>query len=256
MSRLVAFFCVTTLAAMARADEMPPAWGFEIKGGPYQPQVGTDDERTYFEAIYASEPDEALFEHRPLLWSLETDWYFVRDIGLLGPLVRVGYWSIVAPNRVCGPQEARVDCTVDDVLNDRSSDGNDDTRLTAFPLSVGVVYRMDLLKRTRGIPLVPFAKASVDYYFWRNTVRGEVSRRDDGLRGAGGTLGAQASAGVAFNLDWIEPGAASRARASTGLADSYLFGEYSQLWADGLGDDKRLDFSGWVVQVGLALDFD
>ena len=29
----------------------------------------------------------------------------------------------------------------------------------------------------------------------------------------------------------------------------------SQLWADGFGDSGRLDFSGTLIQVGLAVDF-
>lgn len=265
LALLSASFVVGAAAPASAREDPPPRWGFELGAGPYQPQAGAGRERVYYERIYATEKDNSLFEHRPLLKELELHYYWLTSFGLLGSSLRFGHWSVTAPTRVCGTEDVPLPCGQEDVVPspeggvfppDNSRPGNDRTTLTVLPFGVGLIYRMDLLKRHAPVPLVPYAKAGLDYYLWRNTVGGKVSENDD-RRGAGATLGVRAAVGVAFNFDWLEPSAALRARQSVDLADSYFFGEVSRIWADGFGDSTRLDLStAWFFKVGLALDFD
>ncbi len=227
-----------------------PRFGFELRFGPYRPHVGSDEERDYYKLIYASGDDDSMFEHRPMMKTLEIDTYLSDSFGLLGLAFTFGHWRTEGPTRECDSPEG---CTPETV--GESTPGTDVTALTIYPVGLALVYRFDLLKRRNSaFVLVPYAKAGIDYYIWRNTVRGEVSEGEMG-RGTGGTLGARGTLGLSLNLDWIEPDAASRARGATGLADSYLFLEGSWLWADGFGDTTRFDMSAFLVQLGVAIDF-
>jgi hypothetical protein len=247
-------------AASGDVEQPAPSWGFEIKSGPYQPQIGPGQLHQYYLDIYASQPHDALFEHHPLMWTLEFDWYLLRTVGLLGPFAHVGYWSVSGPMRVCGAVDTPTSCTSGQVLSGESRPGNDTTTLTAYPVGLGLVYRFDLLKRYTPIPLVPFVKGSIDHFFWRNTAAGKLSQGKDTngnkIPSEGGTWGAEASVGLAFNLDILEPDVAARSRATTGMTDTYLFAEGTRIWANGFGSTGRLDFSGTLLQVGLAIDFE
>jgi hypothetical protein len=251
---LAATLVTSAAAAAPAAEEAQPSWGLYFKSGPYKPQMGSGTVHDYYELIYSSQKDSSLFKNRPLMSEVVVTWYVVNQFGLLGPTAHLGLWGVAGPTRVCGTDR----CTASTVFT--STPGNDTTRLSIFPLGVGLEYRLDLLKRYTGVPLVPYASASLDYYFWRNSVGGKVSSFTDTAtgthrRGVGGTAGYRATGGVAFNLDVIEPDAASRAHATTGMTDSYLFLEYTRIWADGFGDAKRLDFSGTMIQLGVGVEF-
>jgi hypothetical protein len=235
-------------------EDSQPTWGLCIKSGPFKPQMGSGAVHDYYELIYSTEKDDSLFSHRPMLTEVVLSWYLVNQFGLLGPTAHIGLWGVAGPTRVCGSSS----CTPSTV--NTSTPGNDTTRLSLFPVGLGVEYRFDLLKRYTWVPLVPYGSASLDYYFWRNSVGGKVSSFTDTTtgvhrRGVGGTWGYRATAGLAFNLDVIEPDAASRAKVTTGMTDSYLFGEFTHIFANGFGDSGRLYFSGNLVQIGIGVEF-
>ena len=251
---IAAAIVLLTASGPVMAVEERPQWGFSLASGPYQPGMGGN--QAYYRDVYASENDHSLFTHRPLMTTVEVDWYLATTFGLLGPFARFGYWKETAPTRVCADASGQNRaCSSADILAGNSTAGTDQTQLTVFPMSVGGVYKFDLLKRYSQVPLVPFVKANLDYFGWRNTIGGSLSHHN-GNAGFGATWGAEASAGLALNLDWIEPQTARNGQSSVGLTDSYLFAEAHMLWIDGFGDKSRLDFSGSLIQIGLAVDFD
>lgn len=256
MSRLALILALTLGAGVASANDQP-TWGLSLKTGPYKPDMGAAHD--YYEIVYGSEKDSSLFKHRPLMTDLEGSWYLITEYGLFGPTFHAGVWGIAAPTRVC--PTSPTGCSAADVTGGTSEAGNDTTKLAVFPVGAGLVYKLDLIKRYSFVPLMPYVSGGVDYYFWRNTVGGKVSRQvldpvsGKTQRGAGGTWGYRATAGLSFNLDFLEPDAASRAKVTTGMTDSYIFIEYNRIWADGFGDKKRLDFSSTLIQVGVAVDF-
>ncbi len=256
---LIALFALGLASSTAHAQrareraEAQPTWGIDFGVGPYRPQAGNDLERSYFKLIFVQPDDKSYFSRHPLLAQLSVNWYLLRDFGLLGVTFQGGFWSMEGRTRLCTDASGKpTGCTPETVFT--SELGTDTTTLSVFPLSVGVIYKIDQLKRAFSVPLVPYLRGSFDWLLWRNTVRGKVTHSSQG-RGSGGNFGLHGGAGIALNLDWIEPSGAASARANTGLADTYLYGEASYYWADYFGNAKRLDLSDWVFQVGLSLDF-
>jgi hypothetical protein len=255
----------STLHGVAESpSERTPSWGLELRLGPYQPRISDRaDQRQVYREVYAN-PDEdgdSMFEDRPLVKELEVDYYLSTRFGLLGVSGSVGLWRATGSTRVC-PSQPNGQCTSSTIVAE-SQPGNDTTSLSVLPVSVGLVYRMDLLKRAYPIPLVPYGKAGLDYHFWWNDSAGRTSRKtvvnpttgaSRSILGQGGTAGAHASLGLALNLDWIEPDTAARGRSGIGMADSYLFFEYTWLFADGFGGE-RLDLSDAHGVMGLSVDF-
>jgi len=234
---------------VAPAPDRQPLWGMWLRAGPYQPAVGTADQLNYFKSFYGA---DALIKGRPMLTTFEIAYYLLRSYGLLGAYAHVGSWRASGKTRIC-PDAADLVCTPETIGT--SVAGNDTTTLSITPLGAGLVYRFDILWRKVGIPLVPYGKAGLDYFLWRNTSgTGKVSRRD-GLRGVGGTLGVEVTGGLALNLNFLEPTAASRARTGIGLSDTYLFGEATYIRANNFGDARRFDMSAMLIEAGLGLDF-
>jgi hypothetical protein len=251
-------------AELAPTDEgRPPAYGFSISAGPYQPSVnnpalpGLVSPHDFYKTVYASTNNKSMFKFRPLMWRFEGSYYLVRNFGLFGPYAYIGFWSTSAPTRIChtdttNPDSATKQCTPESITT--SVPGTDTTILKVIPAGVGLVYRMDLLKRDFDIPLVPYVRGGFDYYYWRNTV-GDMTSKRANFPGSAGSWGLQGTGGLAINLDWLDPTSAHRARGSIGLADTALFVEASYLWATSFGNTKRLDVSAWLYSAGLALDF-
>ncbi|MEK7703511.1 MAG: MXAN_2562 family outer membrane beta-barrel protein [Myxococcota bacterium] len=254
LATLLALTSVPTHAAMT-SSTAPPSWGMELRMGPFRPRISDNArDRDYYALIYADHNKRSVFKNRPLLKTVETSRYLLTGFGLLGATVSVGHWVATAPTRVCqDPNDANVTvgCTPASVW--QSTPGNDTTALTVVPIGVGVVYRFDFASRRLSVPLVPYAKAGLDYALWWNTAGGRLSKSAV-TKGSGGTLGYTGALGLMLNLDWIEPNTASRARATSGIADSYVYVDWTLRVSDGFSDPKRLGTSGRVLAVGLALD--
>lgn len=236
--------------------EVPPMWGFELRANPYRPAVGGSDERAFYKTMFESSKDKSLIKNQPMMLSLEVDWYAFNRFGLLGLFGRVGHWSVTGKTRTChNDAGGEVPCTPSTVGD--STKGADTATLAITPLSLGVVYRMDLLKRKFGIPIVFNAKGGADYYLWSAKAAGKVSKTKTGskTKGEGGTFGYSGALGIGFNLDWLDRDASTRSRASSGIADSYLFAEYGISQADGFGNSKKLDASYKALVIGVSLDF-
>ncbi len=246
MSRLLALWVGLSMATPAAAEQQPASWGAEIRLGSYDPRIGNQAEQEFYELVFGKES--------PLLVALELDRYFMHVLGLVGVYARVGQWKIAGNARQCLDANGDVvDCTPDTVGG--SVEAPDETTLSVVPVSLGAVYRFDLIKEELGIPLVPYGKLGLDYYFWWARAGGDISRatvNGESREGKGGTAGFHAALGLSFNLDWIEPHSTEERRM---FRDSYLFAEWSYIKANQFGERERLDFSDEQLSFGLALDF-
>lgn len=118
--------------------------------------------------------------------------------------------------------------------------------LQVFPLSLGVFYKLDYAAERWGIPVVPYAEASLRYvpYRFANSAAGI----------SGGKRGYGLTAGVQLMLDFLEPSMARSLDSDLGVNHTYLFAEYTRAEVNNFGK-AGLDLSsrGWMF--GLALDY-
>lgn len=242
-----------SLQASTHADTEGARYGVELRVGPFAPNISDDQTvRDFYALLYNQDPDDSIFEFRPLMKTVEFDYYVLSRFGLLGLIGSVGHWSIKGNTRVCPSADDGSTCTPETVFD--SEPGNDETTLTLVPLSAGVVYRFDKYKREFPyIPVVPYIKGGVSYTLWWSRTPNGISSRD-GLRGEGGNLGYFGTVGLSLNLDWIEPSTSQKARIGSDIADTFLFFDATLSRADGFRENA-LDFSDTFFQAGLAVDF-
>lgn len=207
--------------------DSPVSVMLELKGGAYAPTELGDSFNTYF-------PDAS-----PIMLEIEYDWQFYRGIGSAAIGGSLGYASVDGSGR--------------------TQDGTasaDSTSLSWLPLRLQLVYRFDWVAIHWNVPLVPYGKIGLDYYFWWVTNgEDETATNDAGQEGSGGTFGWHAVGGLAFLLDWLAPGMAKTFDMEWGVNNSYLFAEYMYVQADGLWSSGKLNLSSDVFMFGLALEF-
>ena len=226
-----------------------PKNNFYIQFGEYTPTVSTDSNvQDYYDVFYGGKVNE------PYMLSLGWDWYFLRHFGLLGITTQISTWKVSGSSRICYGDTSNteiVSCHSNNI--NASADGNDTTTLNIMPLSLGLVYRLDFLKRTFNFPLVPYVKGAMQYFFWSYYGGTKISRID-GEKGQGGTAGYNLTAGLSMALSWLEPGTAARGRASNDIYESYVFAEWNQIVADHFGRKKRFNMSSQQINFGLAVE--
>jgi hypothetical protein len=233
--------------AQARKQDDIPNWGIELRLGPYSPAISNDPAaKSYYHDMFKAH-DKSLFKGQPLMKAIEGDYYFWRDYGLLGALFRVGQWQASGTTFKCSS-------SVCSAATNTGIPGTGTNQLLAIPLNVGLVYRMDLMKRYWNIPLVIYGKATIDYYFWWARTQGKIAKTEDGKSAKGGSWGYSYGGGLSFNLDFLDPRSSIHGRATSNIADSYLFMEVQQSKADNFGNKHHLDFSGTLYLAGISVD--
>lgn len=242
--------CLATGEARA-AKEYYPRYGTELRLGPYRPVLSDADQVRRLRDIIWDKKDQSIIKKHPLMMGLELDLYLFKDFGLLGPYGRVGYWSQEGRARLCRDSSGLVtECTPESVF--ASEEGVDTASLTVVPVSLGVVYRYDMLRRSFNIPLVFNLKAGADYHLWWGGL-GKKTAKYHGKSAQGGVLGYSASVGVAVSLEGLRAGAPVYGRDRNAQND-YIFAEYHLVRTPARG--ARLDFSdSTLVVIGLAVDF-
>ena len=226
-----------------------PKNNFYVQFGEYVPAVSTDKSiQDYYDVFYGKKKND------PYMITFGWDWYFLDNFGLLGVTTQFGSWRAHGSSRVCYDDtlgEEVVSCNSTNINS--SAEGNDTTSLSILPISMGLVYRLDALKRSYNIPFVPYIKGALQYFLWSNYGGTDISRIN-GEKGQGGTAGYHVAAGLAMALSWIEPGAAARGRATSGIYDSYLYAEWNKIKADHFGKKNRFDMSNQQINFGLAVE--
>ncbi len=205
---------------------------FQIGFGPYGPSI--DDE---FEG---TGPYEEFFGDDSLRYiEGQADAHLWQGVGKLSLGFHAGYGRVRATARDDDGQRLETD---------------DTATFRIIPLKTSLVYRYDYSAHNHNIPLVPVAKAGLNYNFWRaKNTAGDTSQVDD-QRGSGGMLGWHAALGLHLHLNFFDPRNAASFDMTWNVANSYLFFEYEWTRVGDFGDSVlNLDANHWSV--GLAFEF-
>lgn len=228
----------------------PATWGLEIRFSPYQPKIGKTpidgtpyNERDYYKKFFGND--------YPMMIGVELDRFLYYKFGHVGVYVRGSYWKTEGHSRVCMDDNQEVITCDTTSFFENSMAGNDTTTLLILPVTVGALYRFTYLHDQWQVPVVPYAKAGLDYFFWWSQGGGKVSSAG-GRQGKGGTSGYHGSLGLALNLDWIEASGEGRRV----FQNCYFFGEYSMIKANDFGNQKKLNMSAKQFSFGLSFDFE
>ncbi|MDJ0766201.1 MAG: MXAN_2562 family outer membrane beta-barrel protein [Myxococcota bacterium] len=233
----------------ANAYVPSPQYGaFELKFGPYRPAVDKND------SLDGTPYEDTFGNAMMFLTTLELDWQFWHPPGLsLGIGGSVGFMQEYKQSEILDASGAATDV-----------ESADYTVLNVIPFAALFVVRVDILADALGVPLVPFAKAGLNWYLWWvhdggkvPTLQGPNGQQE---KGAGGTIGWQFSTGLMFRLDDFDQMSARTFDNEAGVNHSYLFAEV--LWAvvDRFGNDDFMNLStdtagSATFLFGLALEF-
>lgn len=231
-------------------------WNFGIKLGPYLPDVDSE----FSLADGASGPYAATFGGNALMTQFELERFFLFPAGQLGISASIGWMSNSAAAFETCPEMLTPDQVCDgNVLLD--ADGNparstgDSTSFRMMPAFLGVVYRLTAIDDQVKIPLVPYGKAGFSYYLWWITAPDGSFARSDGDRALGGSLGVQATLGLALRAERLDKGAAMNLRNDFGIEHAGIYAEVTYAKVDGFGSDKKLAVGDFTWFAGLNFEF-
>jgi hypothetical protein len=237
-----------TTSAEPESYRTPKEWAFELRFGPFRPNVDSE-----FSGTTGATPYQSVFGgKRHLMSGMELDWQLFQSFGTLAAGVSFGYYKVNA--KAFEAADTNGTCVKDPTTGACVPSG-DNTSLRIIPLAALVVYRFDVPATLWSIPLVPYGKLGLNYTLWQvNDGNGNVPYSGGG-HGSGGTAGWQAAAGVSLLLDFLDPAAARNLDIETNINHSYLFFEWNHVDASGLGAKNKLHVgdSRWVL--GLMFEF-
>jgi hypothetical protein len=218
------------------AGRSPQNFAFEARVGLYNPRVD-DDPTLGTKAPY----NTAFGDSQRFEIAAELDWQVLRipHFGTLGPGFGLGYTK-------ASGLATRTDKQL--------PASEETTSLEILPLYAVGVLRVDVLMRDVHVPLVPYAKAGLGMAFWRasNTAGTSVQ---NGVSGEGHTLGPQLALGAAFAIGVLDPSSSRQLDESTGINNTYLFGEYMISDLTGIGQSHALWVGSNSFVFGLAFEF-
>lgn len=286
MKRAFCFFAVwLALLSSVRADSSPQHYLFEIKFGPYSPQVGDSialhGSTTYSDVFGDSASAKGARPPVGLLSQFEFDYQFLHRFGILGVGLSAGYHTRSA--RQFAQHPTRNDyCEVrdngeggrryvyaaqpDKGLPEQESSYADCTSgaediLSVVPLSLLLTYRFDVLSTRYRIPLIPYMKVGLVYSFWwlgntdETVTTVKIRDTEEWDKAQGGVFGLGLHPGIALNLSALDPSAARAIDQEIGLNRVTAFAELNYLWVNGFGRANKLDLSDLSVSAGLAFEF-
>lgn len=128
-------------------------------------------------------------------------------------------------------------------------ESGDDTSINVIPTSVTLTYRFDWLVERYGIPFAPYGRVALERYnWWVTDGRGDWAKE-------GATNGWSMTGGLAFLLDFLEPGAARTLDRETGVNHTYLFFDVTRSQVDDFGASRSWDLSDEELSLSGGLLF-
>jgi hypothetical protein len=238
----------------------PVHWGLELKLGPYVPAVDSEFDLAADEVG----PFEQMFGDGPFLMSgMTLDRYFLYPFGQLGVSGSVSFMTKSA-------RAFQADSDGNLITNDDGdpirSDG-DSNKFRLIPMSLGVVYRLTELDDRFGALVVPYARIGLSYYYWWVTAPNgniaevptdscpDLNEDCEGNRARGGSLGWQATGGLAIRLERIDPDSEVALRTELGIEHAGLMFEVMYAVVDGFGSGKKLALGDTTWFGGINFEF-
>lgn len=125
----------------------------------------------------------------------------------------------------------------------------DTTTFRMIPTSAMLTYRFDWFAERFNVPLAPYGRFAFERYnWWVEDGNGKTSQK-------GATNGWSITGGLAFLLDFLDPGLARELDAETGVNHTYLFFDVTKNKVDNFGASKSWDLSDRGVSYGAGLLF-
>ncbi len=232
-------------------SNLPIGLGFEFKVGPYFPRMGDDDFdngafRLSFGRYREDSDGNATNElvagpgSNPA-FNFGTELQLWRGYGAATAYASVGFarWQ-------------------GDGLDSSGAPTEDTTTLNIIPTTFQIGYRADFIVDYSPVPLVPYVRGGLAYYwYWVTDASGAVSRVEnpdgDDFFGRGGKFGVTGTLGIQLLLNAIDRKSAQNFYNSTGVRGTYLFFEGTISNVDGFGQ-QGFDFSDTTWNAGLFIE--
>jgi hypothetical protein len=236
----------------------PQRFALELKFGPYLPEV----DRNYsgaglgpYATIYGETDARGVATSKPKNGFYGGIAFEYQITNLAGPIGIGVQWSMMRDKA----QALLAETPADPEASVRSS--ADSTRFAVMPIAVQAVYRFELLADRFRVPLVPYAKAGLNYSFWWSkngsgdisTIKDDTGKVIDKARG--GAWGFQTNLGGMLRLDFLERGTARTLDRITGINHTYLFAEWQLSRVNNFGRKNSINLGDSTWLVGLALEF-
>ncbi len=206
---------------IARA-ESPRNGSFEFRFSGYMPNI--DSEFPAGVHPYA----DAFGNSRKLMFRAEVAKSLFTEYGALDLGIGVGYWAASGFGHLVGGGVSA-----------------DETSMKMIPLSLSLTYRFDWLVEKLGIPLAPYARASLLRYQWWVTNGNGDTPTVNGASGSGATHGYSFTGGIAFLLDFLDPTLAREMDNDTGINHTYLFVDVTKTYVNNFNSSTSWDLSDW-----------
>ncbi|MEZ4461387.1 MAG: MXAN_2562 family outer membrane beta-barrel protein [bacterium] len=220
----------TLLVATDAFADSPISGSMELKLGGYYPAI--DDE------FGGNGPYAAVFgTDWNMYGEFEIGFFFWQGFGKLGTTYHLGYSSATGS-----------------ALAADGTKSSDETTFTTIPNRASLVYRFDILQEKLHIPLVPVAKAGLDYVLWYSEGGNGDTSKVGNDSASGGKWGYHGALSLQFLLDVIDPSSAATFDMNWGVNNSYFFAEYMMTKIDDFGG-TGLDLSDNMWLFGLAFEF-
>jgi hypothetical protein len=211
----------------------PQNAAFELRFGPYRPQVDDGANGAPFEQTFGTDTR--------FLIGLEVDWQ----------ALRIPYFGTFGPGFGWGYTKFTADALLADGSGGRSAQT---TSLEIMPMYVVGVLRADVIARETAVPLVPYAKVGLGYALWWSSDGDGASHADDGTVGRGRSYGYQYALGGMLLLDFMDEAAAVQMDNASGVNNSYLFIEWYVSQLDGFGSNDQMQVGTNTWMLGLAFE--
>jgi hypothetical protein len=231
MTRLVpaavAALALAVPAAPALA-ESPVQGSLELRVGPYRPDIDGDP------ALTTPGPYETVFgSKRPIKIDLVLSKALWRGFGTFEAGVGLGYF------RASGRG----------VFASGGAVSADKTTFSIVPTSLALTWRFDLLQDRWNVPLVPFARASLERYNWWVTDGAGSTVK------SGATNGYAYGGGLALALDFFDPLLGRELDSETGVNHAMAVVELKKTVVDDFGSGTSWDLSDTKATVSFGLLF-
>jgi len=232
------------ISSSAEQYRSEKSWAMEFRMGPYRPDI--DGESRFSNLPEEQRPHQLYFGSKQrLLTQAELDYQIFNGFGSLALGVSAGYFRETA--------KAFIESTADTAKPVASGDG---TRLMLLPTSLALVYRFDVAAVRWGIPVVPYAKAGLDWVYWSITNgNGQIANDGKGGKGKGDATGYHTAAGLSLLLDVFDQGAAQEFDAETGVNHTYIFVEVAHYVLNGLGSKAQPRLGDTTWSAGFMFEF-
>jgi hypothetical protein len=235
--------CLACLAAalvaapLAARAESPRFGSFELGAGSYRPSIDAG----YLPPSTGTDPGppyaRVFGNGRGWLFRAGAAWALLTRPGALELGFRTGFF------RASG---SALQITNDVISTTPSADR---TTFNVVPTSLTLTYRLDWFADRVGIPFAPYGRVALERYNWW------ITGGSGGISNKGGTNGYSFTGGIAFMLDFLDPGLAREMDEDTGINHTYLFLDVTKSKVNDFGSKTSWDLSDPKLAYGFGVMF-